>query len=143
MFDGDGDGVQNIKDDCPATAAGTPVDNRGCALARHYTLEGVNFHTESAQLTASSTAKLDQAVMILKRHPDLVVEVAGHTDSRGKESYNQGLSERRAKAVLEYLVAHGANRDKLSANGYGESQPVADNSTEEGRTANRRVELRQ
>jgi OOP family OmpA-OmpF porin len=72
----------------------------------------------------------------------LVVEVAGHTDSVGTDSYNQGLSERRAQAVVNYLVAKGINASRFKARGYGESEPVADNATDEGRAENRRVELR-
>ena len=79
---------------------------------------------------------------ILKRHSDLKVELAGHTDSVGNDQYNQGLSERRAQAVADYLIGHGANAGNISVKGYGESDPVADNGTEAGRAANRRVELR-
>jgi OOP family OmpA-OmpF porin len=82
-------------------------------------------------------------VEILKRNPDLIIEIAGHTDSQGGDDYNQGLSERRAQAVLDYFVSHGVNPGNITVRGYGESEPVADNSTREGRAANRRVELRQ
>jgi OOP family OmpA-OmpF porin len=85
---------------------------------------------------------LDEGVKILKRHSDLKVEIAGHTDSQGDDVYNQGLSERRAQAVADYLIAHGANGANITVKGYGESEPVADNGTMEGRAANRRVELR-
>lgn len=141
-FDTDGDGVVDSRDRCPNTPRGTPVDNSGCELAAEYKLERVNFEFDSAKLTGSSTAMLDEAVKILKRHSDLKVEIAGHTDSQGNENYNQGLSERRAKAVADYLIAHGANAANISVKGYGESQPIADNGTKEGRAANRRVELR-
>ena len=80
---------------------------------------------------------------ILQRHSNLKVEIAGHTDSAGSTAYNQGLSERRAQTVADYLIANGANADNISVNGYGEAEPVADNSSEDGRAANRRVELRQ
>ena len=69
------------------------------------------------------------------------VEVAGHTDSIGTDEYNQGLSLRRAEAVRNYLVDKGIAADRLSIKGYGESQPVADNATADGRFMNRRVEL--
>jgi OOP family OmpA-OmpF porin len=78
----------------------------------------------------------------LKRNADDKIEIAGHTDSQGDAEYNQGLSERRAQAVADYLVAHGANGSNLAVKGYGESHPVADNGSKEGRAANRRVELR-
>jgi outer membrane protein OmpA-like peptidoglycan-associated protein len=69
------------------------------------------------------------------------IEVAGHTDSRGSDAYNIKLSQRRAEAVRDYLISKGIAADRLSAKGYGESQPVADNATDEGRFKNRRVEL--
>lgn len=141
-LDSDGDGVVDSKDKCPGTARGTPVDNDGCELVEHYELKGVNFEFDSAELTAASESILDGVVQILKRHSDLEVEIAGHTDSRGSESYNARLSKSRAKAVMEYLVAHGANAGMLTAKGYGESEPVADNASDEGRAKNRRVELR-
>ena len=78
----------------------------------------------------------------MTRHADLKIEIAGHTDSQGNETYNQGLSERRAQAVADYLIANGANAANIFVKGYGESDPVADNGTMEGRAANRRVELR-
>ena len=82
------------------------------------------------------------SMKIMLNNSGLMVEVAGHTDSVGAESYNQSLSERRAKAVKSYLVERGIDADRLTVRGYGESEPVADNATKEGRAENRRVELR-
>ena len=141
-LDDDGDGVVNSKDKCPGTAKGDPVDNYGCTLAAEYELHGVNFEFDSAKLTASSTASLNDAVKILKRHKDLHVEVAGHTDSVGNDDYNMGLSKRRAQAVADYLIANGANAANIFVKGYGETDPIASNDTEAGRADNRRVELR-
>jgi OOP family OmpA-OmpF porin len=141
-LDDDGDGVVNSKDKCPDTPRGRAVDNYGCTLDAEYRLEHVNFEFDSARLTADSSASLDDAVQILKRHSDLKVEIAGHTDSIGTDEYNLGLSNRRAQAVADYLIAHGANAANIMVKGYGESDPVADNATEAGRAANRRVELR-
>ena len=141
-LDGDGDGVVDSKDKCPSTPAGRAVDNYGCTLDAEYRLERVNFEFDSAKLTAGSTATLDEAVQILKRHSDLKVEIAGHTDSQGNDDYNMGLSKRRAQAVADYLIAHGANANNIMVKGYGETDPVANNGTKEGRAANRRVELR-
>lgn len=141
-LDGDGDGVVNSKDKCPATPAGLAVDNYGCTLAEEYALEHVNFEFDSATLTAGSTTSLDDAVLILKRHSDLKVEIAGHTDSVGNDEYNMGLSQRRAQAVADYLIANGATAANIFVKGYGETDAVASNDTEEGRAANRRVELR-
>ncbi|NND45220.1 MAG: OmpA family protein [Xanthomonadales bacterium] len=142
-LDSDSDGVVDSKDKCPDTVAGTPVDNSGCDLQETYRMKNVHFAFDSAQLTSKSKASLDDALQILKRHEELVVEVAGHTDSVGSDSYNQALSQRRASAVRDYLVANGIAAGRLTAKGYGESEPVADNSTDEGRAQNRRVELRQ
>ena len=94
-------------------------------------------------MTSDSTATLDDALQILQRHGDLNVEVAGHTDSMGPADYNKGLSKARAQAVADYLIAKGISSSRLSVKGYGESDPVADNGTDAGRAANRRVELRQ
>jgi OOP family OmpA-OmpF porin len=141
-LDGDNDGVGDSSDKCPDTAAGQPVDNTGCDLAEHFVLKGIFFEYDSADLTSESMAAVREAMAILKRHPDLKVEIAGHTDSRGTDSYNQGLSQRRAESVHAALVAQGANAANLTTRGYGESHPVADNDSDAGRAQNRRVEFR-
>lgn len=141
-MDKDGDGIVDGLDQCPGTEAGRVVDNRGCPLAKVVTLNGVNFDNDSATLRADAIAILDDAVATLKRYPALKVEVAGHTDDRAADDYNQALSERRAKAVMDYFVAKGVSADNLSAKGYGEAQPVADNGSAAGRAQNRRVEMR-
>ncbi len=140
-LDSDGDGVPNSRDKCPGTRAGAVVDLDGCEIEAVIDLQGVNFEFDSAKLKASATAKLDQASELLASHGSVVVEVAGHTDSVGPDSYNQGLSERRANSVRDYLVSKGISSDRMSARGYGESRPVATNDTDEGRAQNRRVEL--
>lgn len=104
-------------------------------------LEGVNFESDSATLLASSLAVLDRVAALLKDWPDVRVEVAGYTDSTNTETYNQRLSERRAEAVRSYLMSVGVAADRLTAMGYGESSPIADNGTKDGRQKNRRVEL--
>jgi len=114
---------------------------RGCK-PEIITLKGVYFATNSADLTAASTATLNHAVAALNKRSGISVEVAAHTDSRGKDTYNMALSSRRAKSVLNYLVSHGIAASRLSSHGYGETQPVADNGTAAGRAKNRRVELR-
>jgi len=144
--DSDGDGVANCMDQCPGTPSNAPVDNAGCTLPETsgpVELRGVHFAFDSSELTADSTSTLDGVVEILQGHPDLMVEIAGHTDDTGPTEYNQGLSERRAQAVRDYLVSQGVNADNITARGYGELEPVADNGTREGRAANRRVELKQ
>jgi OOP family OmpA-OmpF porin len=118
------------------------VDAMGCARDASINLEGVNFRYDSAELTAAARAILDRVADILAQYPQLKVEVAGHTDAQGDRDYNRRLSEQRAKAVREYLIARGVGADNISARGYGSEQPVADNSTREGTLKNRRVELR-
>ncbi|MBQ9418175.1 MAG: PD40 domain-containing protein [Bacteroidales bacterium] len=105
------------------------------------TLRNIFFHTASAELYETSLAELDRLAEALQRHPALRLEVGGHTDAVGSETDNQVLSERRAKAVYDYLVLRGVAADRLTYRGYGESQPVADNSTPEGRATNRRTTL--
>jgi len=104
-------------------------------------LEGVYFKTNSADLTPASHMAMEKAVATLKKRPDIKVEIAAYTDSRGKASYNQSLSNKRAHRVMDYLVNHGISSNRLSAHGYGEANPIADNQTREGRAKNRRVEL--
>ena len=140
--DGDRDGVVDASDKCPTTPAGTRVDARGCTLASLIKLEGVTFETNSAQITAASQAKLDEAAQTLKQNPGLQVEVAGHTDALGDAEKNRALSQRRAESVRDYLVAAGAAADAITARGYGETEPLASNDAAAGRAENRRVELR-
>lgn len=104
-------------------------------------LDDVNFDFDKASLRPEAYSKLDAAAESLKEWGDGKVEVAGHTDSIGSEAYNMGLSLRRAESVRNYLVNKGIPSDRLVIRGYGESQPVADNATAEGRFQNRRVEL--
>ncbi|MDQ6988233.1 MAG: OmpA family protein [Mariprofundaceae bacterium] len=105
-------------------------------------LSGVYFETNSAKLSPASDATLNHAVAVLKKRASIRVEVAAHTDSRGKDAYNMALSERRAKSVMDYLTAHAIAASRLTSHGYGETQAVADNATAAGRAKNRRVELR-
>ena len=100
------------------------------------------FDFDSDKLRPESTADLQEAVRLLRQYPSLRVEIQGHTDSTGPADYNLHLSQRRAEAVKRYLVAHGISPDRLIAKGYGETQPVAPNDTEENRQKNRRVEFK-
>ncbi|MDE3737962.1 OmpA family protein [Pseudomonas resinovorans] len=156
--DADGDGVFDRRDNCPNTPSGLTVDSRGCP-ERTYPqapveapppqdevivlsdMGNVLFAFDSAELT--STAK-EQLVAIANRltGANLVsVKVVGHTDSTGADAYNQGLSERRAQSVADFLASEGVPAGKLTAEGMGESRPVADNGTDAGRAQNRRVEI--
>jgi OOP family OmpA-OmpF porin len=140
--DDDQDGIVNRLDNCPNTTAGVRVDNRGCEIREVIELPGVNFETNSDRLLPGAESVLSDAVATLRRNIDLVVEVAGHTDSAGSADYNASLSERRAITVRDYLVARGVNGGNLTARGYGEDMPIADNASADGRARNRRVELR-
>jgi len=137
----DGDGVPNERDKCPNTRPGAVVDLDGCEVESVISLEGVHFDFDKATLRPEAIVILNNAAGLLTTQERVVVEVAGHTDSVGSEPYNQGLSERRANAVRDYLVSKGIKASRLSARGYGEVQPVASNDTDAGRQANRRVEL--
>ena len=142
-LDSDGDGVVDSRDACPGTARGVKVDSKGCEIvAKVISLDGVFFHTNSAELKGDSYSILDSAAGTLASIPNVSVEVAGHTDSQGDAGYNQNLSQQRAETVRRYLISKGVSASRLSATGYGESQPVADNSSSAGRAQNRRVELR-
>jgi outer membrane protein OmpA-like peptidoglycan-associated protein len=106
------------------------------------TLRGIYFDTGKATIRPESYPVLDDAVRVLKANPKVVVEIAGHTDSVGSDSYNMGLSQRRADSVRTYLISRGIEPNRLIARGYGESSPVASNGTREGRQMNRRIEFR-
>jgi outer membrane protein OmpA-like peptidoglycan-associated protein len=106
-----------------------------------FRLEGVYFDFDKSIIKPEGRVKLDSAVTILNRYSDMRVEIHGHTDSIGTEQYNQGLSERRATAVRDYLVARGIAVTRLTTRGFGETQPVANNGTSAGRAENRRVML--
>jgi OOP family OmpA-OmpF porin len=141
-LDDDGDGVNNCDDKCPGSVAGQAIGPDGCPVPLTIDLKGVNFDFDKSTLRPDAVAILDEAIAILQKYPQLKVEVAGHTDSIGTEQYNQGLSERRAKAVYDYLTNAGIGADRLSGpNGYGESRPIDTNDTAEGRARNRRTEL--
>lgn len=139
-LDSDGDGVVDRLDQCPGTARGVKVDEVGCPT--EVTLKGVNFKTDSDELLPESKEILDEAVIVISVRPQFKVMVEGHTDDRGSDKHNQGLSERRAASVKNYLIAKGIPADRLNSAGYGESQPVADNKTDAGRAQNRRVTLK-
>ncbi|MBV2234853.1 MAG: TolC family outer membrane protein [Sterolibacterium sp.] len=143
--DSDGDGIPDDRDACPDTPPGTRVDVRGCPLKEVTALQGVTFEYYSAKLRPESRPVLDDVAATLQKNADLKVEIAGHTDNQNRSKnpqLNVDLSQQRATAVMEYLISRGIAADRLTAKGYGETQPVADNATAEGQAKNRRVELR-
>jgi OmpA-OmpF porin, OOP family len=147
-LDDDRDGVNNCDDRCPDSQPGQAVGPDGCPVPLTIDLRGVNFDFDKATLRPDAVMILNEAIEILKKYPELRVEVAGHTDSIGTDQYNQRLSERRARAVYDYLGANGIGANRLAGpNGYGESRPIAPNTNPdgsdnpEGRAKNRRTEL--
>lgn len=103
--------------------------------------EKVLFGFDRSDLTPNATTNLDKLVNVLQKYPDTDIEVIGHTDNKGTDEYNQGLSERRANSVSTYLRNHGVSSSRLTTKGMGETDPIATNDTEEGRAQNRRVEF--
>lgn len=101
----------------------------------------VNFAFDSSELTRQAEVTLDEVARRLREHTDVRVRIEGHTDSVGSAQYNQGLSERRADSVRDYLMSQGISGERIMAVGYGEQRPVATNDTDEGRALNRRVEI--
>lgn len=125
-----------------APVAAAPVVAAPAPVPEVVVLKGVNFANNSAQLTPASTAILDDVAQRLNQRRDVRAEVAGHTDNRGAPDWNRKLSQARAESVRNYLVSKGVSADRLTARGYGQDSPVADNATSSGRATNRRVELR-
>ncbi|NKF20818.1 OmpA family protein [Solimonas marina] len=127
---------------CEQPQPGQALSLDGCKVGDKLVLNGVNFDFDKARLTLNAKTLLDQVAAELKRHADIEVEVDGHTDSKGSDAYNMKLSEQRAKAVKAYLVDQGIDASRMTTRGYGETMPIADNGTDEGREKNRRVELK-
>jgi OOP family OmpA-OmpF porin len=105
------------------------------------TLEGPNFDFDKAVLLPDGRVKVDRVVTLMLNDPSMRVAVEGHTDAIGTDAYNQGLSERRANAVRNHMIAQGLSPDRITTRGLGETQPLASNDTEEGRAQNRRVDI--
>ncbi len=125
-------------DKCPGTAAGVKVDSVGCPMEQTLKLL---FDFDSAELRPESITELERVVKFMGDVPFAKAMVEGHTDSKGSDDYNQKLSDRRAKSVFDYLTSRGVDPSRLSSVGKGESAPIADNATDEGRQENRRVML--
>jgi OmpA-OmpF porin, OOP family len=140
--DHDGDGIADASDQCPDTVAGAKVEADGCVRkAQVVTLPNIEFAYEKADLTEAGRETLGQVVRFMNDQPELSLDVWGHTDWKGAELYNLRLSQRRAAAVMDFLVQQGIAASRLKSAGFGETRPLADNETEEGRERNRRVEL--
>jgi outer membrane protein OmpA-like peptidoglycan-associated protein len=144
--DTDGDGVPDNEDRCPA-AKGS-IENKGCPeiakldVQRITLLAGkIYFETNKADLKLISYTALDDLVEILKRNEAVNLTIGGHTDSDADDNYNLTLSQKRTEAVKDYLISKGIASNRITAIGYGETKPIAPNTTKEGKAKNRRVEL--
>ncbi|MBK5300328.1 MULTISPECIES: OmpA family protein [Gammaproteobacteria] len=156
--DEDGDGVLDSRDKCPGTPKGVRVDADGCpppapapvveeaAVVKEevIVIRDVHFQFDSAKLTLADKDVLNTIATRLKQESSSAqLTVTGHTDSVGSDAYNQKLSDRRAHSVVEYLISQGVPRSSfVTVTGAGESQPVADNKTADGRALNRRTEIK-
>jgi OOP family OmpA-OmpF porin len=133
-LDDDADGINNCTDKCLNTPKGAHVNQFGCWIV------DVKFDNDKSNIKSQYYPELDNAVTVINQNPGVNIEVQGHTSSTGTVAYNQRLSERRAKAVKDYL-SRNTHAKGLSARGYGLTQPIDTNETEEGRANNRRVQL--
>jgi outer membrane protein OmpA-like peptidoglycan-associated protein len=147
--DRDGDTVVDRLDNCPDEPG--PPENQGCKQKQLVVvttgsldiLDTIHFDTDKARIKQKSFKLLDNIAAVIRSHSEIrKIQVIGHTDSKADDAFNQGLSERRAAAVVEYLVGKGVERERLEPVGKGESEPIADNDSEKGRAKNRRVEFK-
>lgn len=141
--DDDQDGVLNSRDKCPGTPINIVVDEDGCPQTTVENLSkvlNVLFDVNQSHVKPMYFSEIEEVAKLLREYPDARVEIQGHTDSTASEAYNQSLSERRAQAIRNILVNHfNIGADRVTSKGYGESQPIADNNTLEGRALNRRT----
>ncbi len=151
--DTDGDGVYDNIDVCPdkpgvAELKGCPAFKKEVVAQIALAAKGINFETNSDVIKAESFDDLDNLVKLLNQYAEAKVEVQGHTDNSGDKDVakrkikNQDLSQRRAESVKKYLESHGVSPERLTAVGYGEEQPIADNNSAAGKTKNRRVDFK-
>ena len=147
-IDTDGDGIPDYLDKCPevkgiAANNGCPGVSEEAQNAFNQALRGIQFKTNSSDIKPISNPILNNVVDVIKKNPDYKsIQINGHTDSDGSDEFNMGLSQRRADDVKKYLVKRGIDASRLTTKGFGESMPVADNKTAEGKHQNRRVDFK-
>jgi outer membrane protein OmpA-like peptidoglycan-associated protein len=144
--DKDNDGFTDDVDKCPDQYSKT---NNGCPEIRQEIIRQVEkaakaifFETAKATIKKASYKQLDAVVRVLKADPSLYADIEGHTDNVGNDEYNMDLSQKRAEAVRDYFVSKGISADRLTAQGFGETQPIATNETATGRASNRRTVIK-
>ncbi|MDD7805472.1 MAG: OmpA family protein [Endozoicomonas sp. (ex Botrylloides leachii)] len=137
--DSDKDGIADSQDLCPNSPAGSKVDSTGCIPKKSIDMR-VQFGFDSDQISSAELNHVAKISEFLKRYPDVRIRVVGYTDNEGTAEYNQNLAQRRAEKVRDLLISqYGVKADRIEAVGKGESDPIADNTTPEGRQKNRRV----
>jgi outer membrane protein OmpA-like peptidoglycan-associated protein len=146
-LDSDGDGVADYKDECPLVPG--IKENKGCPELKREVrqllqkaMQGIEFESGKATIKKKSYPLLDQIANIFIENSNYIIEVQGHTDNTGNPELNKTLSDKRAHAVMDYMLKKGVEAHRLSAVGYGQDQPIADNKTKAGRQKNRRVEFK-
>jgi adhesin transport system outer membrane protein len=153
--DGDLDTVPDYRDKCPNTPLGEMVDDKGCPRVKPkesksamvtdsgtFLYKDIQFETNKWDLKPHSHTVLDEITGWLKSNPGLVVEIQGHTDNKGDRNFNIALSQKRAQSVITYLKHKGIDTARMTSIGYGPDRPIADNHTVQGRSKNRRVEIK-
>jgi OOP family OmpA-OmpF porin len=148
-LDSDGDGVADYLDKCPGTPKGVPVDKVGCPIegieiiGDEWMVRGkVLFDTNKHAIKTEAKDVLSKIAAFLVKNTQYVVEIQGHTDSTGTASFNDPLSQRRADSVTAFLAGEGVSAGRMTAKGYGASDPIDSNDTAEGRAKNRRVDFK-
>ncbi|HSC87411.1 MAG TPA: OmpA family protein [Polyangiaceae bacterium] len=148
--DNDGDTALDVDDECPNTPGQLALAPRGCPIKPALVVvtdcevkitQQIHFSYNKAVIAKESFAVLDAVVDVLAKNPAIRLEVEGHTDDKGSDSYNKTLSDQRAQSVRKYLVSHGVAVDRMSAHGYGEERPLVANNSDANRSLNRRVQF--
>jgi outer membrane protein OmpA-like peptidoglycan-associated protein len=148
-LDNDKDTVADVKDQCPNEIGSTSQEPLGCPTNSLVVVtdcevkitQQIHFEFNKDKIRPESFPVLDAVVDALQKNPPIKIEVQGHTDNKGAAAYNKNLSDRRANSVMKYLVSHGIEMGRLTAHGYGFERPLVDNSTEQNRALNRRVQF--
>lgn len=148
--DNDKDTVPDVKDQCPNEIGSTTEEPLGCPTKPALVVvtdcevkitQQIHFEFNKDKIRPESFPVLDAVVEALRKNPAIKIEVQGHTDNKGTAVYNKSLSDRRAKSVMKYLLEHGIEISRLASHGYGFERPLVDNSTEQNRALNRRVQF--